>query len=125
MFPPIFETVNVAPVQALLKTGSGPLRFFMFGMADQNTPTPYAVWQMVYGTPENYINQVPDVDSFGLQVDVYASQAQGADVARQVAEALRDAIEPRAHITAWRGESRDPDTKDFVFTFEVDWIVNR
>jgi hypothetical protein len=125
MYAPIFQAVNVSGVQAVLKTGNGPLRFYMFGLADQNTPLPYAVWQTVYGAPENYLTNVPDVDSFGIQVDVYASESQGADVARQVAQALRDAIEPHAHITSWRGDSRDPNTNNFRFSFDVDWIVNR
>jgi hypothetical protein len=125
MYAPIFQAVNVSGVQALLKTGNGPLRFYMFGLADQNTPLPYAVWQTVYGAPENYLTNVPDVDSFGIQVDVYASPSQGAAVARSVAEALRDAIEPHAHITSWRGDSRDPNTNNFRFSFDVDWIVNR
>jgi hypothetical protein len=125
MYPPIFQTVNVSGVQAVLKTGAGPLRFYMFGLADQNTPLPYAVWQTAYGSPENYINNVPDADNFGIQVDVYASPSQGAAVARQVAQALRDAIEPHAHITSWRGDSRDQNTNNFRFSFDVDWIVNR
>jgi hypothetical protein len=125
MYPPIFQAVDVAGVQALLKTGTGPLRFYLFGMAPQNTPLPYAVWQTAYGSPENYINQVPDVDSFGVQIDVYASQSQGPARARAVAAAIRDAIEPHAHITSWRGDSIDPQTMNHRFSFDVDWIVNR
>lgn len=122
MYPPIYEAVNIPAVRAVLKTGTGPLRLYLFGKADQNTPKPYAVWQTAYGSPENYLNQVPDVDSFGVQVDVYADNAASA---RTVAQALRDAIEPHAHITSWRGDSIDPDTKNFRFGFDCDWIVNR
>ena len=42
-----------------------------------------------------------------------------------MALALRDAIEPVAYITAWLGESIDPDTKNNRFSFQVDWIVLR
>lgn len=124
-FPPIFETVNVAPVQALLKTGSGELRFYLFGRAPQNVAKPYAVWRQAYGAPENFIDQRPDTDSFGVQVDVYSGPKQGPSVARAVAMALRDAIEPKAYITAWRGESQDPDTNNFVFSFDCDWLTPR
>lgn len=122
MYPPIYEAVNIPAVRAVLKTGTGPLRFYLFGKADQNTPKPYAVWQTAYGTPENYLGQTPDVDRFGVQVDVYATSA---DSARAVALALRDAIEPHAHITSWRGDSIDPDTQNYRFSFDCDWIVNR
>ena len=122
MYPPIFAAVNIPIVQAVLKTGTGPLRFYLFGMAPQNVQKPYAVWQTAYGSPENYLNQVPDVDSFGVQVDVYADSA---DSARTVAKALRDAIEPHAHITSWRGDSIDPDTKNYRFSFDCNWIVSR
>lgn len=122
MTPPIFAAVNVPAVQALLKTGSGPLRFYAFGMADQNTPKPYAVWQQAFGSPENYVSHTPDMDSIGVQVDVYAATATSA---RAVATALRDAIEPKAHITAWRGESRDEETKNYRFSFDCQWWTPR
>lgn len=125
MFPPIFSTCNVAGVQALLKTGSGPLRLYAFGSAPQDVAKPYAVWRQVFGSPENYLGDTPDMDSFGVQIDVYALPSQGGTVARDVAKALRDAIEPHAYITAWRGESRDPETQNFVYSFDTEWLVDR
>lgn len=129
MTPPIFETVDVPSVQAVLKGPRGPLRFYAFGRAPQ-APTgvpvyPYAVWQYAYGSPENYLGQRPDVDSIGVQVDVYASPQQGVAVARQVAQALRDALEGSCYITGWRGESIDPETSNCRFGFDCDWIVPR
>lgn len=125
MTPDIFAAVNVPSVQAVLRTLPGPLRFYMFGRAPQGGPYPYAVWQLAYGNPENYLGQRPDVDSFGVQIDVYASPAQGPAVARQVAQALRDALEGACYITAWRGESVDPETGNFRFGFDCDWITYR
>lgn len=123
MFPPIFPAVSASPAAvALLKSGSGPIRFYQFGMAPQGVQKPYAVWQRVFGSPENYISDLPDQDAFTLQVDVYAGSA---DSARTVALALRDAIEPVAHITQWLGESVDPETKSNRFSFQTDWFVPR
>lgn len=123
MYPPIFPVVNASSaVKALLKTGTGPVRFYQFGQAPQDGPYPYGVWQRVGGSPENYVDQVPDIDSFSVQVDVYA---KSADQARSVAAALRDAIEPAAHITSWLGESIDPDTQNHRFTFLTDWWTPR
>jgi hypothetical protein len=125
MTPPIFQAVNVTAVQSLLKTGNGPLRFFSFGRAPQNVTKPYAVWQVAGGSPENYISNTPDIDVVGIQIDVYASQQQGAEKAREVAAAIRDAIQPYCHITSWRGEFVDPETNNFRFSFDCDWWINR
>lgn len=127
MTPQIFDTVNVPAVRALLKTGAGVLRFYAWGMAPQPPIYPYAVWRYAAGTPENYLGDRPDIDSQTLQVDVYAADVPGqrSEKARQIAETLRDAIEPVAHITSWRGESRDPGTQAYVFTFDVDFWTPR
>lgn len=127
MNPPIFEAVNVPAVRALLKTGNGHLRFYAWGMGPQPPVYPYAVWRYSFGAPENYLTNTPDIDSMTLQVNVYAAatDTQGANKVRQIAQALRDAIEPVAHITAWRGESRDVETKSYVYSFDVDFWTNR
>tara|TARA_R110002124_G_scaffold85350_2_gene221428 strand:+ start:13556 stop:13927 length:372 start_codon:yes stop_codon:yes gene_type:complete len=121
MYAPIF-TVCAASSAVTSLLGTSPVRLWPFGEAPEGTQTPYAVWQGIGGNPENYINQRPDIDSFDLQVDVYADTASSA---RNVAEALRDAIEPNAHITSWRGERRDPETKRYRFSFDLEWFVER
>lgn len=121
MFPPIFQVCAASDaIKAVL--GVSPTRLYPFGEAPQGVALPYAVWQTVAGTPENYLGTRPDADSYTLQVDVYGSSA---DSVRNAAQALRDAIEPHAHIVGWRGESRDPQTKNYRFSFDVDWIVRR
>lgn len=121
MYPPIFEVV-AADSDVQTNLGVSPTRFYPFGEAPQSVAKPYAVWQFVSGFPENYINQVPDIDSMSIQVDVYATTSGQA---RDVAQALRDAIEPHAHIVSWRGEERDPDTRNFRISFDVNWMVSR
>lgn len=125
MFAPIFTVVAASSaVTAVL--GTNPVRFWPFGDAPEKTESgyalPYAVWQTVSGSPENYINQVPDLDAYTIQVDVYGLTGSSA---RAAAKALRDAIEPHAHIIAWRGESREKDTKLYRYSFDVDWFVPR
>lgn len=121
MYPPIFATCAAAPaVTALL--GTSPVRIYPFGEAPQAGPYPYAAWQTVGGAPENYLGDRPDLDSYTLQVDVYADTAASA---RAVAEALRDAIEPHAYITRWGGESKDPSTGRYRISFDVDWLTHR
>ena len=121
MYPPIFEVCAAsAAVTALI--GTPVTRLYPFGEAPQGVALPYTVWQTISGLPENYLGQAPDVDSWSLQIDVYADTATSA---RNVAKALRDAIEPVAYVTRWGGESRDPATNHYQVSFDVDWIVQR
>ncbi|TKU71469.1 DUF3168 domain-containing protein [Citrobacter sp. wls710] len=121
MIAPIFIVCAARPtVVALL--GGDTLRLYPFGQHDDNLVYPYVVWQNITGSPENYLAQRPDADFFTLQVDAYADTV---DEVIAVAAALRDAIEPHAHITRWGGQERDPETKRYRYSFDVDWIVNR
>lgn len=122
MTPPIVQACSAsAAVTALLGSGVD-LRLYSFGEAPEGVAKPYAVWQLVNGSPENYLAGRPDADGFTLQVDVYGTT--GTSV-RQVRDAIRDAIELQAYITRWGGESRDPATENYRTSFDVDWIVRR
>ncbi|MBF8793611.1 DUF3168 domain-containing protein [Pseudomonas monteilii] len=122
MTPPIVQACSAsAAVTALLGSGVD-LRLYSFGEAPEGVIKPYAVWQLVNGSPENYLAGRPDADGFTLQVDVYGTT--GTSV-RQVRDAIRDAVELQAYITRWGGESRDPATKNYRTSFDVDWIVLR
>ena len=126
MYPPVYDTLkgNTAVVALL---GGNPFRVFVPGEAPQGTtpqqPQPsYLVWQVIGGLPDNYLGDVPDYDTFTIQMDVYADALSKA---RAVAKAVRDAIEPVAYITGWLGESRELDTRLYRVSFQVDWITNR
>lgn len=121
MIPPIFPVCAASPaVTALL--GTSPTRLFPFDEAPPGVATPYAVWQHIGGGPENYLADRPDLDSYSLQVDVYATS--GAE-AQQVAESLRDVIEPHAYIVRWGPRDTDPDTHYRRISFDVEWHVHR
>jgi hypothetical protein len=123
MFVPIFPYIEASSsCVALLKSGSGPVRFWQFGLAPDNRPYPYAVWRRTGGVPENYLGTLPDVDSFTIQIDVFGASANSV---RNVAVAIRDAIESVSYITSWLDESIDPDTKAYRFSMQNDWIVER
>lgn len=123
MYPPVYELCNAdAGVKALIPDGASHIRLYSFGNAPQGVEKPYAVHQLVAGSPENYVNQRPDADGAIIQVDVYSDKATEV---RPVAEALRDALEGGAHITSWRGEDRDPDTLNYKFSFDVSFITRR
>lgn len=120
-YPPIFSLAAGSPaVTALL--GTNPTRLYLFGRATQTVTKPYAVWQTVYGNPENYINHRPNIDNWGTQVDVYATTAAQS---RQVATALMYAWEGAAHVVQYNGDFQVPDTEYFRFSFTVEWYTNR
>ena len=118
---PIFRVSAADPgTQTLL--GVNPHRLYPFGAAPEEVTKPYAVWQPVTGSPENYLAGRPDMDGYTLQVDVYAETGSGA---RAVAEAISHAIELQAYVTRWGGETKDTETKLYRSSFDIDWLVPR
>lgn len=121
MYPPIFAVCAAdAGVRALL--GTGPTRLYLFGLAPDKVVKPYAVWQQISGSPDNYLAGRPDVDSHGLQIDVYADTAKAAN---DVATAIQRAIELECYVTGYNGDFRDPVTMNYRSSFNIDWVVNR
>lgn len=121
MFPNIFGYVSASnEVKQLI--GSSPVRFWPFAMAPQKGQAgyglPYAVWQSPYGTPQNYLNQLPDIDNVAAQIDVYA---QTLDSARATARAIRDSVEPYGHVVSYNGEEKDDPTGLYRFGFTVEF----
>lgn len=121
MTPPIYEVCAEDPTVRLI-LGSQPVRFFPWGAVPAKVAYPYAVYQVIGGSPENYLAGRPDIDTFAIQVDVYGKT--GSSVAN-AAIALRDAIELKANIMRWRGQEVDPETKNKRISFDIDWIVPR
>lgn len=118
---PIFAVCAAdAGAQALL--GVTPHRLYPFGEAPEGVVKPYAVWQLVTGSPENYLAGRPDLDGFTLQVDVYALTATSA---RAVTAAIAHAIELKANVVRWGGENKDTATKLYRSSFDIDWLVPR
>lgn len=131
MFPPIFSIAAAdGSVKALLGSGdpNDPVRFWAFGEAPRDADgrpahgTPYAVWQIVTGSPENYLDKPPDIDGHGVQIDIYA---ESMSAAREVAQALRDCLEPHAYVTAWNGENRDFPTNLYRVTYTMSFLTQR
>lgn len=124
MLPEIFPLIaGSAAVTSII--GTNPTRFYPHGQASQNTPAPYASWFVVSGVPENCMDEVPRVDRFSIQIDCWSDNTgDGADQANDLATAIRDTLEPYAHMTAIVVDGVDPDTKRnriaLQFTFWTD-----
>lgn len=121
MTPPTFPICSSDPGVAAVLGAGLDCRLYPFGESEPGMKS-YATWQHVGGTPENYIDRAPDIDRFALQIDCWAPDN---DTVLSIAAALRDAIEPHAHITRWGGTSRDSETRRYRFSFDVDWHVQR
>lgn len=124
MYPPLFETIkNNAGVKAVL--GNSP-RVYPHGRSpapsDPLYALPYAVFQMINGQAENYLNQIPNTDDYTVQVDCYGATV---DSATNAARAIRDAIEPVAYVARYGGQFKDPDTNLFRYSMDLDWITYR
>lgn len=120
MFPPVYEVA--AANSGVIAVLGNPPRFFAFSNAPSQVAKPYSVWRVAFGSPENYLGDLPDIDSFGIQIDTYAADAA---TARAVSSALQAAIEPVAHVTSYGAEVRDNDTLSFSCSFVAEWMTNR
>lgn len=111
MLPVIFPLISAdANVTALI--GTDPVRFYRHGKAPQNVVAPYCTWFVVSGLPENSLDEVPRVDRFSVQIDCWSNNSgTGDEEVETLAKAIRDAIEPHAHMTGVVVDGVDPDTK--------------
>jgi hypothetical protein len=116
MFSPAYE---IAKADAAVRAAFGdPPRFSDFGESEQDGARPYAVHQVVYGNPENYLNQTPDADNIGVQVDVYGLDMKATKAAARV---LRNAFESGAYVTGYGVQAREFDTKLYRVSFTVEF----
>lgn len=121
MNPPLFTILKNTPaVTALL--GTAPLRVFPWGRAPQNVVKPYAVYSVYNANPENYLDQVPDIDNKGTQLSIYAATA---DSLQSCYIAVRNALEPQAHMLSFATPDLDADTDLFSCRMEFDFWDER
>ena len=111
----IFEAALANPaVRALL--GENPTRFFPFGNAPEDTTKPYALYQLISGVPENYLDGSPDLDGLTYQVDVYGRTIAEVE---QIARALRAALEAIGHVIRLGANQRGTETSLYRKTFDL------
>ena len=124
MAPDVYATLAAdSSCAMLLSDTDGRLRVFPFGEAPQQWARPLAVWQIVGGAPDNTLDCVPDTDEFQIQFDVYGPTS---DACRSAAAAIRDAIEAASQLViSYNGTSRDPATRAYRYSFDVDWRIYR
>jgi hypothetical protein len=123
MYPPVFEIAQANSAVTALLGVSPETRLWPFGYAKQKQSRPYAVWQLVYGNPDNSLSCIPSEDLFGVQIDCYATTVTDA---RAVASVLQDAFEATYnHVTSYNGENWDQPTGLFRVSFTVEFWAER
>lgn len=120
MLPPIYQHLKAAPaVTALL--GANP-KVYRHGLAPQGTAAPYVVWMVISGDPQNNLSDAPGMDRLTLQVDCYATTDGGVET---LARAVRDALEPHAHMTGLPVDERETDTGLYRMALQFDYFLSR
>ena len=102
--------------------GSSPARVYRHGEAPQTVALPYVTWFLSSGRPDNVIDDVAPVDEMTVQVDCWSDS--DAEV-EQLAEAVRNAIEPYHYITAIGPNGRDPETMRYRLGMTITFWMMR
>lgn len=124
MIPPVFQILSVDPTAIMYLGGDSgqPMRVFPFGEAPEKTLLPYVTYTIFSGIPQNTIDKTPQIDNLGTQIDIWAKTANSA---LDVAAAVRDALEPYAHMVGLGSTLRDPDTKNYRVRLDFDFFTER
>jgi len=118
MMPPVLETL-AADSNTLALLGSNVWRH---DDAPQDVLPPYATW-FVSAAPENSLSEIPGIDRATVTVNIYS--ADDAEVVT-IATAVRDAIEPFAHLINTPVDNRDRGgTKLYRIALQFDWWIPR
>lgn len=118
MLPPIYTTLKgSAGVATIVQT-----RIYRHGDAPQDTSKPYVTWFLVTGTPENQLSGLPGHDRSSVQVDCWSPTDSGVQT---LAAAVRDALEPVAHMTAVVINERERETKLYRLGMQFDYWLPR
>jgi hypothetical protein len=118
MLPPIYTTLQASTaVVALVGT-----RVYRHGRAPQNVGKPYVTWTLIAGVPENQLSGLPPMDRQTVQIDCWHPTDEGCEA---LATAVRDAIEPYAHMTGAPIDQRETDTKLWRMALQIDWWMAR
>lgn len=118
MLPPVFQTLKASSaVKAIV--GTNPPRIYRHGSAPQDVSRPYITWTLVSSVPENNLSDPPPTDRQTVQVDCWHPEDAGID---ELATAVRDAIEPIAHMTSTLFDEQEPETKLYRIGLQFDFF---
>lgn len=125
MLPAVFPLLSASnAVKAII--GSSPVRAYRHGDAPQNAVAPYVTWFVVSGLPENSLSDLPPVDHYDVQIDCWSdSSGVGSTTVETLAQAVRDAIEPRYHMTSVLSDGKDFETQRYRIGMSFSLFTHR
>lgn len=103
MYPPVFELLAASSDVA----AHVDERIYPHGYAPQRVTAPYITWDVMGGAPENNLSAAPDTDSIVARVRVWGDDAQAIYA---IGQAVRDCLEPVAHMEDVPMTGRDAET---------------
>lgn len=114
MIPPVFATLSAAtPVTNIVGD-----RIYRHGDGVQDVPRPYVTFYVLIA-PENTLSELPAIDKVSVTVDCWSPSDAEVEA---LATAVRDAIEPLAHMVNTLIDNRDrQNTKLYRMTLQFDW----
>lgn len=118
MLPPIYNILSTDPAVAAV-VGA---RIYPHGEAPQHVTRPYVTWYLVASVPENELGGAPDIDKASLQVDCWDLTSVGV---MQLAQVVRDALQPHCVLTAFLLDQRDTETRLYRFAIQADYLLAR
>lgn len=118
MMPPVFSLLKNNPTVF----GIVAKRIYPWGEAPQTVAYPYITYGVVNGQPQNTMDKVPQIDNLGTQIDIWAETGREC---RELAEAVRDALETSAHMISITNMDRDLETKSYRYRLEFDFFTAR
>lgn len=116
MNPNVYAALSVPAVTALVAQ-----RIYRNGHAPQDTARPYITWQVVGGGPLNNLSDNPNMDNMRVRVWCYSNESAGSAAARNLAKAVRDALEAVTHVIAGPFDDFEPDTRLFVWVMDAEF----
>lgn len=118
MLPPIYSILHDAnAVAAIVAT-----RIYRHGRVAQDADRPYIAWFLAGVGPENNLSEPATHDRATVQIDCFHPQDRGV---QELAEAVRAALEPHAHMTGLVFNGVDIDTKLYRIALQFDYWLER
>ena len=117
MMPDIYSKLMASSAVTTLM-GSPKPRIYPWSGVPQNAAKPYATYGVYNGNPQNFLDQAPDMDNKGTQIDIWADTAASASACFA---AIRDVLEPIGHMLSFSGVNKDAETQLYNARMEFDF----
>lgn len=115
LYAPVYKTLQDSPAVVDLVAS----RVYRHGAAPQDVARPYVTWFVPASGIENQLSGLPATERQTIQIDCWAESDKQVNT---LALAVRNAIEPFAHLTGIPLDGRDLSaTKLYRIALQFDW----